>query len=124
MLNEKGATLIEIMIAFVITLFVMLAMMQTALLSMDSNMTNALRDEAVSVAEMRMNLLRNTPFSNLTAGTSSATDTRSLRNTSVTYTTTTTISDLDASTKQTTVMVVWPWKGRDLTHSASTIVRE
>ncbi len=36
--------------------------MQTALVSIDSNMINVLRDEAVSIAEMRMNELRNRPF--------------------------------------------------------------
>ncbi len=50
------------MIAFVVLLFVFLALMQTALVSIDSNMRNVLRDEAVRVAEERMNAHRNVPF--------------------------------------------------------------
>lgn len=54
-LDNKGMSLVEVMVALVILLFVSLAMMQTALVSIESNMRNVLRDEAVSIAEMRMN---------------------------------------------------------------------
>ncbi len=47
------------MIALVVLLVVSLALMQTALVSIDANMTNILRDEAVGIAEMRMNEARN-----------------------------------------------------------------
>src|SRR4030042_6811536 len=60
--NKTGLGLIEVMIALVVMLVVFLALMQTALVSIDSNMINVLRDEAVSIAEMRMSELRNRPF--------------------------------------------------------------
>lgn len=129
MLNEKGATLIEIMIAFVITLFVMLAMMQTALLSIDTNMTNTVRDEAVSIAEQRMRELRNMPFTD-----SSLNDTggsyveesgisRSLRNANVTFTPSRRVDDLNTDNKQVDVTVAWTWKGQAYNQSISTIMR-
>src|SRR3990172_4640679 len=64
-MTEWGFTLVEVMIALVVLLFVSLAMMQTALVSIDSNMINVLRDEAVRIAEERMSELRNVPFDNL-----------------------------------------------------------
>lgn len=61
-IRETGLTLVEVMIALVIFLFVFFALMQTALVSIDSNMINILRNEAVNIAEMRMNEARNEPF--------------------------------------------------------------
>ena len=43
-MTEAGFTLVEVMIALVVLLLVFLALMQTALVSIDSNMKNNLRD--------------------------------------------------------------------------------
>jgi len=67
----EGFTLVEVMIALVITLLVFLALMQTALVGIDSNMRNVLRDEAVKIAEMRMNEMRNIPFVSVVSDTAS-----------------------------------------------------
>lgn len=58
MLNKKGVTLVEMLVAMTVLLIVFLALMQTALVSIGYNMNNVLRDEAVSVAEERMNNAR------------------------------------------------------------------
>ncbi len=63
--SKRGLTLVEVMIALVVTLVVFLALMQTALVGIDSNMRNILRDEAVSVAAIRMNEARNSPFTSI-----------------------------------------------------------
>lgn len=123
LLNKKGSSLVEVMISLVILLVVFLALMQTALLSIDSNVKNLLRDEAVGLAEMRMSTIRNTPFANLTAGTATATDSRNLRNAAVTYTSTTTITSLNTDNLQVTISIAWTWKSQTYTHSISTIVR-
>jgi prepilin-type N-terminal cleavage/methylation domain-containing protein len=65
LLNNKGLTLVEVMIALVVFLFVFFALMQTALVSIDANMINSLRNEAVNIAEMRMNEARNVNFVSL-----------------------------------------------------------
>ncbi len=83
MFNKKGVTLIEMMIALVILLVVSLALMQTAIIGMNVNLQNALRDEAVSIAEMRMNQLRSLPFDLVTAGTETVT--RNFRGFTETY---------------------------------------
>ena len=67
--NKKGLTLVEVMISLVVLLLVFLALLQTALVSIDSNMTNVLRDEAVNIAEEQMNIARNIDYDSLPAGT-------------------------------------------------------
>ena len=70
-MTEVGFTLVEVLISMVVLLLVSLALMQTALVSIDSNMMNILRDEAVGIAEEEMNEARGVSFSLLgdTAGT-------------------------------------------------------
>jgi type II secretory pathway pseudopilin PulG len=48
-------TLVEVLVALVILLLVSLAVMQTAIMSIDSNASAALREEAIRIAEQRMN---------------------------------------------------------------------
>jgi type II secretory pathway pseudopilin PulG len=126
-------TLIEVLIALVILLITSLAMMQTALLAMQTNMTNSLRDEALSVADARMNELRNERFSPTitstllaaTPGTTDGTVERKLRAASVTFTRTLIIADInsDPPAKQVTVTVTWSYRNQPYTHSITTIIR-
>jgi type IV pilus assembly protein PilV len=130
LLNKKGLSLVEVMIALVVVLVVFLALMQTALVSIDSNMINVLRNEAVSIAEMRMNEARNTLFDNLGAGTTSGTVTRNIRNiTNFQYTVTRTVTSRGTDNKQIDITIRWEWKektvanGNPYTHSITTILR-
>lgn len=135
--NEKGMTLIEVLIALVILLIASVALMQTALLGISMNVQNAMRDEAVNVAEMRMNDLRNVPFpvppvtNELTAtdtnGVIEAGITRNLRGFSITYIPTRTVTDINASSqqsKQVSVSLSWSYKGQTYTHGITTILRK
>ena len=128
MLNKKGLTLVEVMIALVVLLIVSLALMQTALVSINSNMTNILRDEAVNIAEMRMNEARNMPFNSL-VGTVNTPVMRNFRNAAIQYTVTRTVTNLNTDNKQVNITVTWDWKentvanGNPLTHSITSIVR-
>jgi type II secretory pathway pseudopilin PulG len=60
-------SLVEVLIAMTVLLFVSLALMQTALVSIDANMKNVIRDEGVRVAEARMISMRNEDFDTLIA---------------------------------------------------------
>jgi Tfp pilus assembly protein PilW len=57
--DNSGLTLVEVMIALLITLVLFLALMQGTLISMDLNTGNSLRNEAVSIAEERIRNARN-----------------------------------------------------------------
>lgn len=126
----EGFTLVEVMIALVVSLLVFLALMQTALVGIDSNMKNVLRDEAVRIAEMKMNEERNKDFDSLIAGTSSESITRNIRNVqNFSFTVNRTITDLNADNKQINITVIWEWKentianGNPYTHVINTILR-
>ncbi|MFH0933206.1 MAG: prepilin-type N-terminal cleavage/methylation domain-containing protein [Nitrospirota bacterium] len=123
MLNKKGLTLVEVMIALVVLLLVSLALMQTALVSIDANMRNVLRDEAVGIAEMRMNEARNTPFDSLVSDGADIPITRNIRSiTNFPYTTRMTVTNLN-TVNRVDITVGWTWKGENYIHSITTIVR-
>jgi len=130
LLNKKGLSLVEVMIALVVLLLVSLALMQTALVSIDSNMKNLLRDEALSIAEEWVIRSRNIPFDNLTtnslsqSGTGVDTITRNFRNiTNQTFTVTSIVTDRGIDNKQVGVTVAWTWKAQPFNHNMSSIVR-
>jgi prepilin-type N-terminal cleavage/methylation domain-containing protein len=130
--NSKGVTLVEMMVALVILLFVSLALMQTSLMSMRTNLQNALRDEAVNIADMRINQLQSLPFpdppaTNALTATVNTPETpiqRNLRGFTATYTPTRTVADINATTKQITISVAWVYRGQTFTHAMTTILRD
>jgi len=122
--NKKGVTLIEMMIALVILLVVSLALMQTALIGIKANLQNTLRDEAVSVAEMRINQLRSLPFDSISTAPAEAEVTRNFRGFTQIYTPTRTIDDINANSKQISILVSWTYRGKDYSHGVTTIVRK
>lgn len=144
--NNKGMTLLEVLIASVITLMLFLALMQTALLSIEMNTRNLIRDEAVRIAEQRMNEARNISFTNLASDTgllagdcpagffaTGVLVERNIRNiTGFDFCTNLTCAEIggdgdcttnDSDNKQITITIGWIWKGEDYTHDISSIVR-
>jgi hypothetical protein len=109
------------MIALVVLLLVFLALMQTALVSINANMNNVLRDEAVAIAERNIIAARNTPYEALAAGTTTTTEDRNVRNLPTTYTIVRTVTDLGVNNKQIGTTVSWTWKGEPFNHNMSTI---
>ncbi|GAB4390739.1 MAG: hypothetical protein Kow0025_24810 [Thermodesulfovibrionales bacterium] len=108
--------------AMTILLFVSLALMQSALMGIDSNMKNVLRDEAVAIAEDKVDEARNVAFASLANATGTVTrDFRSVDD--FPFTVTNTVSTVNANNRQVNVTVGWQWKGEPYTHSVSTIVR-
>jgi prepilin-type N-terminal cleavage/methylation domain-containing protein len=136
--NNEGLTLIEVLIAMVVFLLVSLAMMQTALVGIDSNTRNILRDEAVNVTEIRMSEARNVPFASLVSDAADVPIVRNIRNITggVTFNTRVVVAELDgdgnlgtddANTKQINVTTTWEWRdntianGNAYAHRISTI---
>ncbi|GFP21967.1 hypothetical protein HKBW3S06_01193, partial [Candidatus Hakubella thermalkaliphila] len=89
----------------------------------DSNMINILRDEAVGIAEMEMNVARNTAFDSLTAGTTTTPVRRNIRNIrDFEYSVTREVTGT-GDTRQVVITVTWNWKENLYTHRITTIVR-
>ncbi len=147
LVDKKGFTLIEILIALVVLLLVSLALTHTALVGINSNMRNVLRDEAVKIAEERMNMARNLAFTrtivNLVSDTTpfvapcigncpavfpaigqcSPRNLRSIPN--FPFCTSRAVTVLDppvGDTRQVNITVGWRWKNQDYTHSITTII--
>jgi len=120
---------VEVLIALVVSLLVSLAMMQTALVGIDANTRNILRDEAVNVTEMRMSEARNMPFASLISDAADVPVTRNIRNigSGVTFNTRMNVADLGGDNKQINIIVGWEWRdntvanGNPYTHSITTI---
>jgi type IV pilus assembly protein PilV len=128
-------TLIEVVLALLILAVVSLALMQTTLVAYQENMKNILRDEAVSVAEEKMIELRNRTFTQtvtdpllqqtLSTGVTYTAVQRTVRSSmgQFPFTPTRYVSDVNPDSKQVTMKVAWKWKGKDYSHSITTIVR-
>mgnify|MGYP001561987662 CR=1 FL=1 len=122
--NVKGVTLIEILVSLVLTAIVFGGLLQTSLLVVNNNMENLLRDEAVSIAEERMNQARNTPFASLISETADVPVVRDFRGiTGFRFNTRITIVNIDANNKQVAVSVTWTRRGVTYNHNITTLVR-
>jgi len=147
-LNREGLTLVEVMIALLVMLVVFFALMQTALVGIDSNMLNSLRNEAVNVAEIRMNEVKTKPFASIVSDSNSLSacvsdcpagfpatgvcNPRNVRSISgFNFCTNLSCGEIggpdndcatdDADNRQITIMVGWKWKGQDYRHTIATI---
>lgn len=133
--NKKGMTLVEVMIAMLLSLIIFLALMQTSLISINQNMRNILRDEAGRIAEERMSGLKNLPFDHADLNDDTAVGTgttridatgisRTIRNFSVEFAPiTTVVDDVNTTTKELRVTVAWTWRGQTFTHSVTTVLK-
>lgn len=131
--GNGGFTLVEMMISMVVILIVLLGLVQAAVLSIEHNVRNQLRDEAVRIAEQRMNGiltdtsnaqwpgLRNLPFTDppdpgLNAGQNCFTVQRNLGNVQRPFNVCTVIQDLtvDRKTKSAQISVGWNYRNEEL----------
>jgi prepilin-type N-terminal cleavage/methylation domain-containing protein len=137
-INNKGVTLVEVMISLVIFLIVFMGLMQTALLSIDGNVRNVERDEAIAIANGEIDNLKIVPFGTLTTPNPPCrTVSRNFRNISKQFNLCDTITDLPdpdgtVKTKSIAVVVGWDHKketaaqlptNREFQHSITTLRR-
>jgi type IV pilus assembly protein PilV len=133
--NKSGSSLIEVLVAMTILAIVAVALMQSSIIVLKTNVQNEVRDETVRLAEQRMNELRSGPggFDNPDPGGGNLdlvpgtvvypTVTRMIRNVQMPFTVTKNVVSLDANTKQVTVTVAWQFRGQQYDHSVMSIVR-
>jgi Tfp pilus assembly protein PilV len=148
--GSEGLSLVEVMVALSIFLIVIMGLFQTAILSIDNNMKNVLRDEAVTIAAMRMEEVRSLPFDDddletnttpIPAGTDCPSTIatgdpiqKKFRNITKDLCIAMTCVDLDgdgncatddtaSNTKQLNITVGWKWKGENYTHNVTTLRR-
>ena len=134
-MSAKGVTLVEVLISLVVLLIVFMGLLQASLLSVEHNLRNELRDEAVRVASDRLNSLFSAGFDNA-AETALADDTpkfvtRRFRNivpanppdpsSLGTFVVQKAITDVTVAgvtnVKNVTIQVQWQYKGEVFTHT-------
>ena len=132
MKNNGGMTLVEVLVAMAIVFIVFLGMSSAGLVVLDQNIKNSQRDEAVSVAEMEMEDVRNIPFA--TIANDNHIVTRKIRGLNVAYNVVRTVANPDGTTPATdpnnrrvTINVTWNrienQQTRTYNHTVLTIVR-
>ena len=128
MLNEKGFTIVEGMVAMVVLLLVFMGLMQSALVAIDVNLKNSIKEEAVSIARMQIDATRSIPFNNLLTGIvitpPSNNFTRTFgNNINVTYSTSLQVNNIGDGTENRTLtmFVSWGWRGIPYNFTTSTV---
>jgi Tfp pilus assembly protein PilV len=120
-------TLIEVLVAMAIVFIVFLGMSSAGLVVLDQNIKNSQRDEAVSVAEMEMQQVRNIPFA--TIANDNHIVYRQIRGLNVGYTVARTVAvpGADPNNRLITISVTWTRiensQTRSYNHTVLTIVR-
>jgi type II secretory pathway pseudopilin PulG len=115
-------TLIEVLVAMAIVFIVFLGMSSAGLVVLDQNIRNSQRDEAVSVAEMEMQQVRNTLFSTLTSAPDNVSVPidnvfRQIRGLTMNYGVWRTVNHLDVNNLQVSIRVTWNRIENNLTRS-------
>ncbi len=136
--GKRGVSLIEVLIALTILLIVFMGLIQASILSIQSNMRNQLRDEAVTIASEQISRLRSANYDDMNNDTVTdgvtliATDFTAARGwpptiartyrsaASVTFNIARVVNNLDANNKQITVTLTWTWQGENFQHQIMT----
>ncbi|HEY6871484.1 MAG TPA: prepilin-type N-terminal cleavage/methylation domain-containing protein [Geobacteraceae bacterium] len=74
--NSRGFTLVELMMAILITVIGLMGLLQSVNLAMEYNLKNQLRDEAVLIGEKQMGALKAMPFDQVPSSSSMKVDSR------------------------------------------------
>lgn len=126
MRSDGGLTLIEVVVSMAILFIVFLGMSAGGLVVLDRNIGNTMRDEAVAVAEIEMQRVRNTPFDNIVSVTDNVS--RRIRGIEKTFNVNRAVASLDGSNLQVSVNVAWtrtePGGTKTYNHQVFTIVRK
>ncbi|MDD5008670.1 MAG: prepilin-type N-terminal cleavage/methylation domain-containing protein [Syntrophorhabdaceae bacterium] len=118
--NNKGFTIIEVLVAVCILTISMLAILEAVVIAIEHNMNNVSRDESVRIAETKMNELRNSDFTTLANGNSSVS--RNIRNLTRTFNVQWIVSNLSSNSIAVQVIVNWSHKGIQHSHSISSVI--
>jgi prepilin-type N-terminal cleavage/methylation domain-containing protein len=133
--NKRGSSLIEVLMAVTILAIVAAALMQASTLVLQQSVQNEMRDEAVRLAEQRMQELRSGPggFDNpdpsgnnvdlVIGNVTYLPITRNIRNAPIPFTVSKNVVGLDSDSKQVTVTIAWLFRNQQYNHSIMSIVR-
>jgi type IV pilus assembly protein PilV len=122
-LNNRGFTLIEVVVAILIMMVGLLGLLATINLAMDMNTRDYMRDEAVRVGEKAMNTTKNSGYASIATGTTTQTISSNVRGVAKNYNVTTTVTQLPNS-RQISIVVDWTYKGQTYFHGVDSVVAQ
>lgn len=128
MKNNRGMTLVEVLVALAIVFIIFLGLSDGGLIVLNENIRNSMRDEGVSVAEEAIQQVRNLPFDNVAFD--NTTVQRQIRGLDRNYNVVRTVTNPNGSSytppndKLVTVTVNWTRNQKNYSHQVLTIVRQ
>lgn len=117
--NEKGFTLVEVLVALLVLTVGMLAIFEGLVMYMTMNLNNLCRDEAVKIAEEKINYLRSIGSS---PGSGSEIIRRRIRDFNRNFLVNWDSNAISKTSYTIRVSVSWNISGKEYTHSALSIL--
>ncbi len=122
--NSKGFTLIEFLVAIVILMVGLLGLLQVVNYAIVHNMGNQLRQEALMLADERMNSEKARSFDNIDVLQRRYSTSRVVNGAFRSYSVSQTVTQPTTRTKQIEMEVIWRYKGERFTHSVLSLISE
>ena len=118
--NRKGFTIVEVLVALAVLAISMMALLYAAGLTFENTLLNEMRNNAIKIAEQRMETLRNTAFTSLADGNSSVS--RNVRKRTINYSVSWTVQNISANSRAIQVLVTWSYRKINRSHSITSVV--
>ncbi len=121
--RSRGFTLLEVLVAMLILLFGMLGSMMAFTTVSERNLQNALRNEAVHIAQEHLERVRNTRYDAVPVGQNIFPVQRQFRKGFHMFNITQTVV-AGTNMKHVTVIIQWSFRERNFTYSSETLLGE
>jgi type IV pilus assembly protein PilV len=122
--NSKGFTLIEFLVAIVILMVGLLGLLQTVNYAIVHNMGNQLRQEALMLADERMNTEKARSYDMIDVVQRSFSTSRLVNGAFRSYSVSQNVTEPTSRTKQIELQIIWRYKGERYTHSVLSLISE
>ncbi len=120
-LNEKGFTLLEVLVSITILLFGLLGLLQALIVATESNAKNLIRDDVVFVADSCMNGLKARSFDNITTTYPEQTFKSNVRGQNLDYKVNMTSEWLGSNSRLLTVHIDWRFKNQNYSNQITSL---
>lgn len=122
--NNKGFTVVELMVALLILMVGMLGLLQTVNLGLVHNMSDELRNDAVLAADEQMALEMSKPFDLVSTTTNLRVVNRGIRSSYKNYSVTKVGSKVSSNTKSVNITINWKYKQQPYSHAITSLISQ